>query len=586
MRFLIIFLFAVSARAETSLHLDDPAILQNLEKQGFDFARLATAAAAAQDDNKQLHAASESYRAIVDALQGDLDEAKRVDPTLSPSIGSAHRMLNVAWLKSPLALYELVGVVSRLDRAPFQAKTCGETRFIYRLAYRTKSTPPIYSRLPFTFNVVFWASADEKCANAAKTWEKFTAAVGKGEAVTKASLGLGALKSIEVNLQTVRWPSTVRPDMGGYAEYVQRVFKIVDGKLKPAKLENTPDAARIAGDARLKEKLLAWITNPANLKEIDAGVALLPEEFLATRALSVALNGTHRLANAPFTRVFSEADLRAVSYAGLETVKSPAGLLRRLNDLSCMGCHQGRTVAGFHFLGRDRGDTDAVNAIHVASSPHFLLDQQRRRAFFDKVARGETPVARRPLSVRADRGEGGFGSHCGMGDPSFAAWDCKPGYICRKGIDDYRVSATGTCMPKGSSAGALCFPGTMKHDANPQRDRVTPLAVVPCRDGQFCETVRVGFPGGMCSGGCAVLKSGETCGSIAVLQGFNACLARAKESFSECLRANVRPGALRGCSETEFCRDDYICTRTAAGKGACIPPYFLFQLRVDGHPKP
>jgi hypothetical protein len=22
------------------------------------------------------------------------------------------------------------------------------------------------------------------------------------------------------------------------------------------------------------------------------------------------------------------------------------------------------------------------------------------------------------------------------------------------------------------------------------------------------------------------------------------------------------------------------------GKGACIPPYFLFQLRVDGHPSP
>lgn len=30
-------------------------------------------------------------------------------------------------------------------------------------------------------------------------------------------------------------------------------------------------------------------------------------------------------------------------------------------------------------------------------------------------------------------------------------------------------------------------------------------------------------------------------------------------------------------------RDDYICARTPDGNGACIPPYFLFQLRVDGH---
>jgi hypothetical protein len=54
---------------------------------------------------------------------------------------------------------------------------------------------------------------------------------------------------------------------------------------------------------------------------------------------------------------------------------------------------------------------------------------------------------------------------------------------------------------------------------------------------------------------------------------------------------------LKGCDANEPCRDDYICARTAAGHsaskdarerahGACIPPYFLFQLRVDGHPAP
>ena len=32
--------------------------------------------------------------------------------------------------------------------------------------------------------------------------------------------------------------------------------------------------------------------------------------------------------------------------------------------------------------------------------------------------------------------------------------------------------------------------------------------------------------------------------------------------------------------------DDFICAQAEGqpeGRGACIPPYFLFQMRVDGH---
>ena len=43
-------------------------------------------------------------------------------------------------------------------------------------------------------------------------------------------------------------------------------------------------------------------------------------------------------------------------------------------------------------------------------------------------------------------------------------------------------------------------------------------------------------------------------------------------------------GVLDTCSPSRFCREDYICARTPSGQGACIPPYFLFQMRVDGHP--
>src|SRR5262249_9726790 len=149
-----------------------------------------------------------------------------------------------------------------------------------------------------------------------------------------------------------------------------------------------------------------------------------PDEFLAHKATSVALHGSHRLANMPFSQIFSEADLADLPYAVARTVRSPHGLLRRLNDLTCTGCHQGRTISGFHFLGIDRAVTRAANSIAVAASAHFVLDQPRRKAYVEAVAGGDAAITTRPLSVRADRGDGGYGSHCGLGDPSFSAWSC------------------------------------------------------------------------------------------------------------------------------------------------------------------
>src|SRR5690606_2167971 len=72
------------------------------------------------------------------------------------------------------------------------------------------------------------------------------------------------------------------------------------------------------------------------------------------------------------------------------------------------------------------------------------------------------------------------------------------------------------------------------------------------------------------------------CGAIAVLDPFNACLAR-NEPFSHCLTTHVRPAGLRRCSASSPCRDDYLCAGEEGG-GVCVPPYFLFQMRVDGHP--
>ncbi|MBX3263164.1 MAG: hypothetical protein KF782_26050 [Labilithrix sp.] len=45
--------------------------------------------------------------------------------------------------------------------------------------------------------------------------------------------------------------------------------------------------------------------------------------------------------------------------------------------------------------------------------------------------------------------------------------------------------------------------------------------------------------------------------------------------------------ALRAaCNVAVPCRDDYVCAYVPGapeGTGACMPPYFIFQARVDGH---
>ena len=130
--------------------------------------------------------------------------------------------------------------------------------------------------------------------------------------------------------------------------------------------------------------------------------------------------------------------------------------------------------------------------------------------------------------------------------------------------------------------GDPCEVGRVIAHVDPHKDRVGRPVERPCAVGVSCNRNQVGFPGGMCTASCAEPGPGGTCGAIAVLRPFNDCLAR-REPFSRCLAENVTPAGLRACDEATPCRDDYLCVRTEHG-GACIPPYFLFQMRVDGHP--
>lgn len=73
-------------------------------------------------------------------------------------------------------------------------------------------------------------------------------------------------------------------------------------------------------------------------------------------------------------------------------------------------------------------------------------------------------------------------------------------------------------------------------------------------------------------------------------EGFNACITSGTRTFMDCLELTTQGVGLRACDTLNPCRDDYICTARQDPKagnntmpGACMPPYFLFQFRVDGH---
>jgi hypothetical protein len=175
--------------------------------------------------------------------------------------------------------------------------------------------------------------------------------------------------------------------------------------------------------------------------------------------------------------------------------------------------------------------------------------------------------------------QGSYGQACALDqDPSFAGWTCPTGLVCSS-IEAGSKASIGQCLPAVPRVGDACERGSVTPRADFLRDRMSQQKVEGCPD-MICNRSGVGFPGGMCTADCNA--PGAACGAIAILDPFNACLARG-QSFLSCIRGNVRPAGLRACDEQNPCRDDYVCARAKTGGGACLPPYFVFQLRVDGH---
>lgn len=576
---------AASASASPSLLITDPQVLAALERQGLSLVGVLGGTSRqplpGNDELSQLP----GFAPLVQALEREIQGAGAADKLAGVDVARyAHRLFDRRFLRLPSARFALAGVVNRPDRAAFNPSSCGETRLVYRLAYALD--PEHASKLPMTLGVELEVPrGDAGCREAARRW--LEPAAGDAEAratwlrsehgpLAPARCAVNEARArVVVNLQLVRWPATVRPDLGGHAEYLLRAFRPNEGGvLEPERLENTIDA-RALGSAAQRSSLLSFLQN--NAASVDAGTPLLPQSLLATRAVSVTPRGLHRLANRPFTAALAPGAFAERDFSDGVLVKSTEGLLRRLDQLSCQGCHQARSVAGFHLLGEDAPDAPAENALAVAVSPHVTADLPRRLRIAQQMLAGSEPDFSAPF---AEHGavQGSYGQACALGnDPSFTSWTCPPGLRCSS-IEAGPGAAIGQCLPQTLQVGDACESGVVTQRPDFLRDRMSGVRVEAC-PGMLCNRSGVGFPGGMCTASCGA--KGAACGSIAILDSFNACLARG-ESFLSCIRGHVQPAGLRACDAANPCRDDYVCARAAQG-GVCLPPYFVFQLRVDGH---
>jgi hypothetical protein len=361
-------------------------------------------------------------------------------------------------LTAPDTFFVLAGIVNRRDRAFRLPGACGEIRLIYRPVVMRGET----MRLPMTFDLILKARGDQPgagqvpCAELARRWLDLEEARETGAALAKRLIAHGgalefvapaAIDRIELNIQIGHEPTGApTPER---ADYLIKSFQYNAGLkvFEQAPLENQIDYARIVADARLTTAFQKWILDPKHLAELDRGTAIIPPEYLAMRAVAAtpaALDGSREAAT-----IFKQGEvveaLAAATRDGatFENIRSFAGFERRLDDMTCSGCHETRAIGGFHFPGHDWMSKPAPDTVPLPASPHFIADQPRRRSILQAFSDGRKPdysrgfaarpQARRSASLTGTTYLDGWGAFCALDerDASFASWTCAEGLACR-----------------------------------------------------------------------------------------------------------------------------------------------------------
>ena len=379
-------------------------------------------------------------------------------------------------LYSPATRFVLAGIVNRMDRAYVSEAACGEIRLVYRLVRMNmpESGDNMASpRLPMMLNLVLKAKGEGSsvtCFAIADRW----LAVGAPTKDLLDLIGHENIDRIETNLQIAHAPKSAVRDFR--TDYLLKVFRY-DREARvfaEAPMENQIDRARILADDSLKREFREWLLDPINFAAFDRGTLLIPEKFLAKGAIAPTPVGFDPSDLEPAFglvqgegAVFSEADvvaaLRKAVEGGtkLQNIRSPAGFERRLNDVTCSGCHQTRGIGGFHFPGVDWMAAKPSNSTVVPASPHFFGDQIRRRDILTALRDGKAPDYSRGFANRPQlrgstelAGTGhydGWGAHCYAqrnriaDDASFRNWSCAEGLSCQVAG---KTSRMGMCFVK------------------------------------------------------------------------------------------------------------------------------------------
>lgn len=491
---------------ERGIAITDPLGLRELDRGRFGLARLLVPARStdAPLTNSQLFAlpALVPVRTALDAEFDRYAQRHKADlPNETIGVGTSFdlQLFDRAWLTSPDRRFVLAGIINRMDRAYLSEADCGEIRLIYRLTRTDAPAPDDHAsspRLPMTLNLVLRAKNDKAmgvdaiagkgaeltCAGIARRWlvagdwpltgsalaEKLTSKGGPLELI-----GPENIERIETNLQIAHVPKS--PIREFRTDYLLKVFDYNPQAkaFEEAPLENQIDRARILADRKLAGEFKAWLLEPAHFRELDRGTILIPKQYLATSAIVPTpagfspsdlqpafglVQGEGAAADPVFTKNDVVAALEKAAKRGisLQNIRSVAGFERRLNDITCAGCHQTRGIGGFHFPGVDWMAAKPSNATVVPGSPHFFGDQVRRRAILTSMRNGERPDYSRGFSSRPQlRGsselegseyDDGWGAHCygqrakpADNDRSFAAWTCARGLTCQVLSDASRM---------------------------------------------------------------------------------------------------------------------------------------------------
>jgi hypothetical protein len=507
---LVLLCSALPARAAEAPALErgaaiiDPLALRELDHGRFGLTRIMMPARSANVPltNAQLFALP-SMAAVRNALDGEFERYianhRAGLPNESIGVGTSFdfQLFDRASLYSPDMRFVLSGIVNRMDRAYLDEGHCGEIRLLYRL---TRTAAPEIAeaaspRLPMTLNVVLKARADRAvdaggatitCATLARRWlaagelsltgaelaGKLTAKDGPLDLIVPENI-----ERIETNLQIAHAPKSAVRDFR--TDYLMKVFdyNAQSDKFEEATLENQIDRGRLLADENLKADFKAWLLEPKNFRELDRGTILIPERFLARGAVAVTpvgfspsdLQPAFGLVEGEGAHpIFSENDVVAAlkkaaqDGTALQNIRSVAGFERRLNDMTCSGCHQTRGIGGFHFPGVDWMAAKPSNSTVVPASPHFFGDQVRRRDILNAFGDGRPPDYSRGFSSRPQlRGstelagteyEDGWGAHCYLqatkaadNDKSFRSWTCAEGLACQVANQSTRM---GMCFVK------------------------------------------------------------------------------------------------------------------------------------------